>query len=108
MDYREAQAGPACMPRFPYRTNTMAPIDHEVRRKAGLFLLAAVCAMLAGAGLQSLVFGTAPMDAVQGGGRLLLWGSVGASLLARVHGRRLPGAYLGFWTGAGLLLASWV
>jgi hypothetical protein len=85
----------------------MEPIDQDVRRKAVLFLLAAACGFFAGAGLQLLLLGESPLDAVHGGGSLLLWGSAAAALLARVHGHSLPGISLAIWTGAGLVLASW-
>lgn len=84
----------------------MTPFNHESRRKAGLFLLAAICAMLAGAGLHGLMQGGTPSDVVRGGGRLLLWGSIAALMLARVHGRSIPGISVAIWAGAGLLLSN--
>lgn len=85
----------------------MAMFNDETRRKAGLFLLASACAFGVGAGLQLLLLGDTVMDAIRGGGRVLLWGGVASALLARVHGRSLPGITLAIWTGAGLILVSW-
>ncbi|WP_220806600.1 hypothetical protein [Noviherbaspirillum aridicola] len=85
----------------------MAIFDDDRQRKAALFLLAAASAFIAGAGLQLLLLGAAPMDAVKGGGRVLFWGGITAALLARVHGRTLPGISLATWTGAGLIIVSW-
>lgn len=85
----------------------MAAFDHDSQRKAGLFLLAAACAFIAGSGLHLLLFGAAPLDVLRGGGRVLFWGGITAALLARVHGRALPGIALALCTGGGLIIASW-
>jgi hypothetical protein len=86
----------------------LPPNDHHDRRRTGLFLLAAACAFLAGQGLFLLFNGDTGMEIVRGGGEVLLWGCAAAAVLARVHGHALPGARLGIWTGAGLVVASWL
>lgn len=85
----------------------MTTFNEEIRRKAGLFLLAAACAFVAGAGLRMMLSGEAPADVLRGAGRVLLWGGAAAALLARVHGRSLPGISMAMCMGAGLIVVSW-
>lgn len=83
-------------------------IDPQVRRKAGLFLCAVACAFLAGQGIHLLFHGTTPMETVRGGGRILFWGCLAAAAMARLQHARIAGIRLAIYTGAGLIVASWL
>lgn len=82
--------------------------DHLLQNKNVRIALAVACAFLCGQGIHLLMYAHNGIDAMRGGGELLLWGSLALTNMARLHSDGIPGIRLAMYVGAGLIVASWL
>lgn len=82
--------------------------DHLLQNKNVRIALAVACAFLCGQGIHLLMYAHNGIDAMRGGGELLLWGSLALANMARLHSDGIPGIRLAMYVGAGLIVASWL